>query len=231
MGRLASSIAHEINNLLESVTNLLSLARGSKHSDEVHRSLDTADEELRRVAIIANQTLGFHKQSTLPQEIGCLALVASTLSVYEGKLRNSAITVEQRHRAERLVRVYEGEIRQVLSNLLGNAIDAMPYGGRLLIRSRETRDWKTGRRGVTLTVADTGSGMSVETQARIFDAFFTTKGISGTGLGLWISAEIMQRHGGRISVRSSQRGERHGTVICLFLPLDSLVTALVPSAE
>jgi len=119
----------------------------------------------------------------------------------------------------------------VLSNLLGNAIDVMPHGGRLLIRSRETLDWKTGRRGIALTFADTGSGMSAETKARICDAFYTTKGMSGTGLGLWISTEIMQRHGGRIAVRSSQREEHHGTVFSLFLPFDGPVTALTPLAE
>jgi len=119
----------------------------------------------------------------------------------------------------------------VLSNLLGNAIDVMPHGGRLLIRSRETLDWKTGRRGIVLTFADTGSGMSAETKARIFEPFYTTKGISGTGLGLWISSEIMQRHGGCIAVHSSQREEHHGTVFSLFLPFDGPVTALTPSAE
>ncbi len=231
VGRLASSIAHEINNPLESVTNLLFLARGSEDIDEVHRYLDTADEELRRVSIIANQTLMFHKQSALPREISCPTLVSTVLSMYEGKLRNSAITVEQRDRGQRPIRVYEGDIRQVLSNLLGNAIDAMPHGGRLLIRSRETLDWKTGRRGVALTFADTGSGMSAETKARIFEPFYTTKGMSGTGLGLWISTEIMQRHGGRIAVRSSQREEHHGTVFGLFLPFDGAATALMPSAE
>lgn len=231
VGRLASSIAHEINNPLESVTNLLFLARGSKTMNEAHRYLDTADEELRRVAIIANQTLRFHKQSTLPREVSCFALVSSVLAMYGGKLRNSAITVAQRERAQRQIRVYEGDIRQVLSNLLGNAIDAMPSGGRLLIRSRETYDWNTGRRGVMLTVADTGSGMSTQTQARIFEAFFTTKGVSGTGLGLWISCEIMERNGGRIFVRSSQREGHRGTVVCIFLPFDEGVTPLMLSSQ
>lgn len=231
VGRLATSIAHEINNPLESVTNLIFLARGSTDLGEIYRYLATADEELRRVSIIANQTLRFHKQSTLPREINCFDLVSTVLSMYEAKLHNSAIKVEQRNQGQRPVRVYEGDIRQVLSNLLGNAIDAMPYGGRLLIRSRETLDWKTGRRGITLTFADTGSGMSAETKASIFEAFFTTKGINGTGLGLWISREIIQRHGGHIAVRSSQREERHGTVFGLFLPFDGPVTALMPSAE
>ena len=140
VGRLASSIAHEINNPLESVTNLLYLARSSADLDEIHRTLDTADAELRRVSIIANQTLRFHKQASLPKELTCDDLFATVLSMYEGKLRNSRIAVEKRKRAKRPVKVYEGDIRQVLNNILGNAIDAMPTGGRLLLRSRESHD-------------------------------------------------------------------------------------------
>jgi len=228
VGRLASSIAHEINNPLEAVTNLLYLARRSNDLSDVHEMLDTADEELRRVSIIASQTLRFHKQSTHPKEVSCLHLFAAVISMYEGKLRNSGITVERRKRAERLVHVYEGDIRQVLNNMIGNAIDAMPTGGRLLVRSRESRNWTTGEPGIVLTIADTGFGMSPETRARIFDAFFTTKGIAGTGLGLWISAGIMERHGGRIFVRSSQQSPHRGTVIALFLPFDGPVAALNP---
>lgn len=221
VGRLASSIAHEINNPLESVMNLLYLARQHAALPEVRDFLDTADRELRRVAMIANQTLRFYRQSTKPREIGCFELFTTVLSVYEGKLKNANIVVEKRKRARRPVTCLEGEIRQVLNNLVGNAIDAMPGGGRLLVRSREATDWKTGRRGLALTVADTGSGMDPETRPRIFEAFFTTKGIGGSGLGLWISSEIVDRHRGWIRVRSSQREERHGTVATMFLPFEN----------
>jgi PAS domain S-box-containing protein len=218
VGRLASSIAHEINNPLESVINLIYLARRYAVLPEVQRLLDAADEELRRVSIIATQTLRFHRQATRPQAVSCSDLFSTVLSIYEGRFKNSNIRVEKRKRADKPVVCFEGDIRQVLSNVVGNAIDAMPGGGRLLVRSREAIDWRNGRPGIVLTVADTGSGIDAQTQSRIFEAFFTTKGFGGTGLGLWISAEIMERHQGRIRMRSSQREGHRGTVVALFLP-------------
>jgi PAS domain S-box-containing protein len=224
VGRLASSIAHEINNPLESVTNLLYLARETAINPETKEYLEIADRELRRVSVIANQTLRFHKQSSKPQLITCEDLIDSAISVYQGRLVNSSVEVEKRKRATQPVLCFEGEIRQVLSNLIVNAIDAMhPHGGRLLMRSREGTDWKTGRTGLILTVGDTGSGMSSDTAARIFEPFFTTKEIGGTGLGLWVSHEIVQRHGGTLAVRSSQRKGRSGTVFTLFLPFEAVV--------
>lgn len=218
VGRLASSMAHEINNPLEALTNLLYLSRQNAVNPAVIGWLDDAEVELRRISIIANQTLRFHKQSTKPQPTTCLDLFSATLNLYEARLRNFNITVEKRKRAEQPIRCFEGDIRQVLSNLITNAIDAMPHGGRLLVRSREATEWKTGRKGLALTVADTGSGISIETRARMFEAFYTTKGIGGNGLGLWISADIMQRHEGSIWIRSSQAKGGSGTVVTLFLP-------------
>jgi PAS domain S-box-containing protein len=218
VGRLASSIAHEINNPLESVMNLIYLARSHARVPEAQQYLDLADQEIRRVSIIANQTLRFHKQSTNPQAVKSLDLYNSVLSIYEGRLRNSNISVERRLRTEQPVMCFEGEVRQVLSNLISNAIDAMPTGGRLLLRDRKGTHWATGREGIVLTIADTGSGMSVPVLSSIFDAFFTTKGIAGTGLGLWVSQEIVKRHHGALHVRSAQG---KGTVFALFLPFDA----------
>jgi len=225
VGRLASSMAHEINNPLEAVTNLLYLARQNAISPVVRRWLDEAEVELRRISIIANQTLRFHKQSTKPQAISCLNLFSTTLNLYEARLRNAGITVEKRKRANEPVCCFEGDVRQVLSNLFTNAIDAMPSGGRLLVRSREATEWRTGRRGLALTIADTGCGMDRDTQYRMFEAFFTTKGINGNGLGLWISADIMHRHQGTISIRSSQKKGASGTVVTLFLPFQMFPTS------
>jgi PAS domain S-box-containing protein len=224
VGRLASSIAHEINNPLESVTNLLYLARETSWNPETRDYLEIADRELRRVSVIANQTLRFHKQSSRPQLITSKDLIESAISIYQGRLVNSNVEVEKRIRTASQVLCFEGEIRQVLSNLISNAIDAMhPQGGRLLMRSREGTSWKTGRKGLILTVADTGSGMSPATAAKIFEPFFTTKEIGGTGLGLWVSHEIIERHGGTLAVRSSRRIGHSGTVFILFLPFEAVV--------
>jgi len=230
VGRLASSIAHEINNPLESITNIIYIARQHAVLPEVQHYLALADQELRRVSVIANQTLRFHKQESSPKAVSCGELFASVLSLYEGRLRNSGITVEKRKRVERPVACFEGDIRQVLSNLVSNAIDAMPHGGRLLLRSREATDWRngeaSGRRGLRLTVADTGAGIPADVRSRIMEPFFTTKGTHGTGLGLWISAGILDRHQGSMKLRSSQSTKQHGTVFSLFLPFD-----LPPEAE
>jgi PAS domain S-box-containing protein len=226
VGRMASSIAHEINDPLESVTNLLYIARTYTLPPEVQHFLSLAEQELRRVSVIANQTLRFHKQAAVPREITCVDLFTTVLSLYEGRLKNSAIVVKKRKRAQRPIACFEGDIRQVLNNLVSNAIDAMPNGGSLLLRSREATDWRTGRQGLALTVADTGSGMALEILARIFEAFFTTKGNQGTGLGLWISREILERHQARMLLRSSQSPRSHGTVFIIFLPFQAILPNL-----
>ena len=226
VGRLASSIAHEINNPLEAVTNLLYLAQKTAVNPEAIQFLVMAEAELQRVSAIANQTLRFHRQSTNPKPVTAAELIDATLLLYRGRLFNSQLRFERRDRASHAVTCFDGEIRQVLSNLVGNAIDAMnSKGGRLAIRSREGADWRTGRRGVIVTVADTGAGMSPETRARIFEPFFTTKGNKGTGLGLWISREIIERHRGVLLVRSSQSARLSGTVFALFLPCDNANSA------
>jgi PAS domain S-box-containing protein len=221
VGRLASSIAHEINNPLESVMNLIYLARQYATNPDAQGFLDTADQEIRRVSIIANQTLRFHKQPSNPQAVGCSELISSVLGIYQGKLRNAGIKVEMQYRAELPIVCFEGDIRQVLNNLVGNAIDAMPNGGRLLLRCRKATHWPTGGKGLVLTIADTGAGMDSEVLPKIFQPFFTTKGIGGTGLGLWVSQEIADRHNGALKVRTSQCEGRSGTVFTLFLPFDA----------
>jgi signal transduction histidine kinase len=219
VGRLASSIAHEINNPLESVTNLIFLAQSAAVSPKTKEYLATAEIELRRVSAIANQTLQFHRQSTNPGPVTVTSLIDATLPLYQSRIANARVQIERRDRARRPVTCLDGEIRQVLSNLIGNAIDAMSQKDRrLLIRSREGTDWRTGRRGVTLTIADTGSGMSADTISRIFEPFFTTKGNKGTGLGLWISREIIERHRGSLKVKSRDAAHCSGTVFTLFLP-------------
>ncbi len=224
VGRLASTIAHEMNNPLESVTNLLYLARHSEGLPEVVEDyLDTAERELRRVSAIMSQTLRFHKQATNPRLMFASELFDSVLSLYQGRLVNAHVEVLRRERAKQSVLCFDGEIRQVLNNLVGNAIDAMHAdGGRLVLRSREGTHWPSGRSGLVLTVGDTGTGMSNETRRRSFDAFFSTKGIGGTGLGLWVSREITARHNGTLLVRSSNVLPHRGTAFSLFLPFGAI---------
>jgi PAS domain S-box-containing protein len=224
VGRLAASIAHEINNPLEAVTNLLYLSRSSEDMDEVQEYLAIADRELKRAALITNQTLRFHRQSTKPALTDCHELVVEALSIFHGRVLNCRITVDARKRTDTRVKCFSGEIRQVINNLVGNAIDAMETtGGRLVVRSRNGMEWRSGRRGVVMTIADTGPGMSRQVQKKIFEAFYTTKEIRGTGLGLWVSREIIDRHKGALRVRSSQLEGRTGTVFTFFLPREAAV--------
>ena len=221
VGRLAATIAHELNNPLESVTNLLYLAKTSQEKSEIDEYLDTAERELRRASAITSQTLRFYKQSTNALTLTGEDLFSSVLSIYQGRLLNSNVTIHKRMRAQKPVEVFDGEIRQVLNNLVGNAIDALhPDGGRIHLRSREGTDWRSGSKGLTLTVGDTGPGMTHETQKRVFEPFYTTKGLGGTGLGLWVSKQIMDRHRGFLKVRSSQRRGVSGTVFTVFLPFE-----------
>ena len=146
-----------------------------------------------------------YKQAAHPTAVTGEAMFASVLAVYRGRLLNSGITVAERNRAEPPVACFEGEIRQVLSNLVGNAIDAMRVkGGRLLLRSRVAIAWMSGKQGLMLTVADSGTGINGRDAAKIFEAFFTTKGSAGNGLGLWVSHEIVDRHQGSLRMRSRQ---------------------------
>jgi PAS domain S-box-containing protein len=220
VGRLASSIAHEINNPLEAVTNLLYLARSAAVAPLAKEYLDQADGELRRISAIASQTLRFHRQASSPQAIHASDLFASVLGIFDRRMRNLGVAVEASYCATKPVVCFDGDVRQVLNNLVSNALDSMTEGGRLLVRSHDSTDWKTKRKGMVLTVADTGCGMSRETTARIYEPFFTTKGDSGTGLGLWVSAEVVRRHKASLQVRSR---EGAGTVFRLFLPYESQV--------
>jgi PAS domain S-box-containing protein len=218
VGRLATSIAHEINNPLESVTNLIYLARHDPTTPEIEKYLNAADHELRRVSVIVSQTLRFHKQSSNPEPIQASELFATVLSIFEGRLRNLQIEVEAGHRTDEPVVCFAGDVRQVLNNLVANAIDAMDRKGRLLLRSHASTDWATNRKGITITVADTGAGISRDDLSHIFEPFFTTKGIGGTGLGLWVSKEVVARHQGRLNVRSCTTPGKSGTVFRFFLP-------------
>ncbi|MBV8632185.1 MAG: PAS domain-containing protein [Silvibacterium sp.] len=223
VGRLAASIAHEINNPLEAVTNLVYLALQTSEVNPIHGYLDLAQRELHRVSNITSQTLRFYRQSNEPTAVACDELIDDVLAIQHARILRSRVNVEQRMRADKTINCINGEIRQVLNNLIGNAIDAMQQtGGRLLIRSREATCWSRQNRGIVVTIADTGTGIHHDDLSRIFEPYFSTKGVGGTGLGLWVSREIVERHRGILRVRSSQRPGRTGTIFKLYLPFNGL---------
>jgi PAS domain S-box-containing protein len=222
VGRLASSISHEINNPLEAITNLLYLINLSDLPENVRQYVNTAQAELSRVCQIATQTLRFHRQAVRATHVSPADLVNAVLNLYQGRLNNSDIKVEATYASRTTILCFENDIRQVLNNLIANAIDAMRQGGRLVVRAHDTMDYSPaypeGRSGTRITIADTGHGMSAAVQTRLFEPFYTTKDLNGTGLGLWISSGIVTRHHGRLTFRSSQHPIHHGTVFSLFLP-------------
>jgi PAS domain S-box-containing protein len=221
-GRLAASIAHEINNPLEAITNLLFLLRNyCRLDDSAMNYVELAEHEARRIAEITQQTLRFYRQSTLPARTNLVDLLDSVLSLYQVRLHNLAIKVERDYDPQTDLFCFAGEIRQVIANMVGNAIDATQGGGRLIIRARRSKSWKDpSQQGVRFTIADTGSGFDRAVREHIFEAFFTTKDVTGTGLGLWVSHEIILKHHGIVHVRSrtATGGKPSGTVFQLFFP-------------
>ena len=227
VGRLASSISHEINNPLEAITNLLYLiALDEKLAPELKGYVHMAQSELSRVSQIATQTLRFHRQAVAPTAVTAADLVNAVIRLYTGRLANSNIRVEVRYDTDVRILCFENDIRQVLNNLIANSIDAMRKGGRLIVRAHPAHD-AAGQAGVRISIIDTGHGMSKAVVARLFEPFFTTKDLNGTGLGLWISHGIVERHEGRLRVRSSTDAERHGTIFTLILPCRKSADATV----
>jgi len=220
VGRLASSISHEINNPLEAITNLLYLiVNDPQLPDDLRVYVNMASAEVSRVSQIATQSLRFHRQAVARTRVTPSELVDAVLRLYTGRLANSGIQVYVRYSTDEKVLCFENDIRQVLNNLIANAIDAMRNGGRLMVRAHLIKNSSlAGQSGIRITIADNGHGMSTHVAARIFEPFFTTKEMNGTGLGLWISSGIVDRHQGRLHVRSSTDAARHGTVFSLFLP-------------
>ncbi|HEX4037401.1 MAG TPA: ATP-binding protein [Acidobacteriaceae bacterium] len=220
IGRLAASISHEINNPLESITNLLFLLGEQADLSAGSRSyLGLAQRELERAAQICRQTLNFSRETTGPVRVHIDSLLEEVLSLYGRRIMEKNLRVERQYDCPDEAIVYPGEMRQVLSNLVTNAIEASAPSGRLRLRVRCTRAWSDpGVRGVRISVGDNGSGIPPEVQRRLGEPFFTTKGQSGTGLGLWVTRSIIQRCGGEIQLRSSVDARRHGTVFSIFLP-------------
>jgi two-component system NtrC family sensor kinase len=220
LGRLTASIAHEINNPLESLTNLLYLMEVERDSPEKRDEyLRLAQRELGRVVQISKQTLTFSRETTSPMRVQLADLVEEVLTLFGRRIGEKRLNVSRQYESSEAVTVFPGEMRQVLSNLIANAIEATELEGVLMVRIRSARKWSDeGVHGVRLSVADSGAGMSAAIRSRLGEPFFTTKGQHGTGLGLWVTRSILNRYGGNLQLRSSTSPERHGTVFSMFLP-------------
>ena len=225
-GRLAASIAHEINNPLEAVTNLLYLIQQAELDAECAQYVEMAQHELARVSEITQQTLRFYRQSTLPSSARLGELMDSVLALHQGRLVAMQIKVVREYDADASLFCFSGEIRQLFTNLISNGVDAMmPNGGRLTIRIRRTRTaMKSEHEGVLVTIADTGCGIPAETLPHIFEPFYTTKEATGTGLGLWVSAQILRKHQAQVAVRSRSTAQEGGTgtVFRIFFPANGV---------
>jgi PAS domain S-box-containing protein len=221
-GRMAASIAHEINNPLEGMMNTLYLARTTPGVPKTAlKYLEVAEGELMRIAHITRQSLGFYREFSAATSNSVSALIDSVVNLLQAKIRANRALVEQQCEERLRVLGIAGELRQVLANLLANSLDAIGPDGRIVLRATASVDAKDGTPWVRIAVADGGTGMAAETTKRIFDPFFTTKGTVGNGLGLWVCKQLVEKHGGSIRVRSNMSGERRGTTFSVLLPQDA----------
>ncbi len=219
-GRMAATIAHEINNPLATITNVAHLiGTMSAVTDEQRELLAMLNEEVARVSHIVKSTLGLSRQTTTPAPIDASELVESVFTLFQRRFHSKNVLVTKRYDTSERVSVVPSELRQVVSNLFSNALDVMPDHGQLLIAVRSSFDWcHPDRHGVRITISDSGPGIPLDARQHLFEAFFTTKAEMGTGLGLWVSKSIVEKHGGSLRFRSRTVGPRRGTTFSIFLP-------------
>jgi signal transduction histidine kinase len=218
-GRLAATVAHEINNPLESVVNLVYLAKtGASEPSKVMEYLGMAEEELGRIAHLTKQTLGFYREQAGIAPVRAGELLRQLIFMLSPKARNKRVNIDLELVNDPEIRVNAGEIRQLFANLLSNSIDACNSEGSIRVRVARRFSYRLRRHGLRITVADDGTGIKQLDRERLFQPFFTTKKGVGTGLGLWVGKEIVERHAGRITLRSDATPGRSWTVISVFLP-------------
>jgi signal transduction histidine kinase len=213
-GRLAATMAHEVNNPLEALGNLLYLIENCEQVNDAKSFARMASQELGRISEIVQHTLRFHRAPTKPELTDLAEIAASAVALFRGKMLERHV-VERVEAQRTFAYCSAGEIRQALVNLIGNAIDAMPDGGHLHVRLANVKI--DGAHVARLTVADTGSGIRQEIRQNLFTQFFTTKGSRGTGLGLWLTRDIVLRNRGRLRFRSRTKAPT-GTVFAMYLP-------------
>ena len=223
-GRLAATIAHEIHNPLDSVANLLYLMRTGSSAEENARFLDMAQGELSRATQISRALLGMYRESRTAVALDISSLLGSVLVLLERRFKEINVTVRADLEQPAVVSGFPAELRQVFTNLLANAAEASPRGETVEIRTRAssgvnpTDPLAARRPGILITVEDRGPGVAPDVQRQLFQPFFSTKGEAGTGLGLWVSKGIVEKHGGTIELASSTDPEHHGTIVSVFLP-------------
>ena len=221
IGRLSATIAHEIQNPLDAVTNLLYLIEQTGGlPSAVGEYAHLAQEEVARISQITRQLLSFNREAPQPAPVDVSGVIENVIGLFGPKLASAGVTVKTDYETRGKVFGLPGELRQVFSNLIGNAVEATPKGGRIQVRVMDGVDWlDPSRHGVRVIIADNGSGIPSSARAGLFTPFFTTKGEKGTGLGLWVSKGIVEKHEGSMRFRSSRDGMRRGTTFSVFLPL------------
>lgn len=220
-GRLAHTIAHEINNPLEALTNLLYIVQQNDGSDpETNRAcIQQALLELDRIGQITKQILAYHRNSRQPVPTAANEMIESVLAMFRPAIIGSRVKLTKRLEASRLVSVQPGEMRQAFGNLLANALDALGNtGGKLIVHCFDATDHRNQQKGIRVVFSDSGPGIPQAAYSRIFDAFYTTKELKGSGIGLWLTAEVVAKHDGHICVRSRTKGPYRGTIFDVFLP-------------
>ena len=225
MGRLAGTIAHEINNPLEAVTNAFFLLKGNDSLDPEARELARmAEIELMRISHITKQTLSFYRESQRPTQVALSQVLEDVTGIHARRIQLAGIGLKKQFECEGLINGFPGEMRQVFLNLIGNAIEAMSEGGTLIIRLYPSVDYRNGfRPGFRVSVFDTGSGIDPRHKSKIFEPFFSTKDTKGTGLGLWVTRGIVQKHEGALRFRSFSSGNRVITCFSVFIPAETNV--------
>jgi PAS domain S-box-containing protein len=215
-GRMAATIAHEVNNPLEAVMNLLYLLHSKITDEEGLNFLSTAESEIARVSHIAKQTLGYYREHAAASAASLSEIAQQAVDIYEPRCIAANIQLNTSFHSSHKLVVRRGEMLQVVSNVIANSIYAMPHGGTIDV---EVSDSEVGSKGVSLVVRDNGSGVSPQNLPRVYDAFFTTRATIGTGIGLFVSKQFIEGHGGKITLESNQDSNAHGTTVSVFLPL------------